>query len=575
MVNARRSSGVTDDEPAGSPRHAVGDHDAGAATGATRWPDDDGSRTRGSFGRSVGWTVLETLLPGSGLWPTRARALGLAVLGLFLAGVAAVVALGLTDLGSLASIVVKPGQLKVAGFLVVALAMLLPALVAATHLATRPRPATGLQRAAGGVLVGLLSFLVSAPLLVGANYARNQASLVNQVFKDHGTRSQTRPTLGSAQDPWADRPRVNILLLGGDNTAARDQADPTAGIRTDTVMLASIDTATGNMALIQLPRNLEAFDFPAGSPLAQAYPNGYWDGVDNENPEYELNSVWRNVPEAHPELFTATDYPNADAVKYAVEGITGLKPDYFALLSIDGLRNLIDAIGGVTINVNTRLPIAQTAEEAEAGIPPKGGYLEVGPNQRLSGYQAMWYARSRSQSKDPERMARQGCVVKAIVEKADPQTVLTRYEAIANAGKNALVTDVPQDVAPAMVDLALRMKGAKVQRVLFGYPNTKYADGTQFEPWRPDEAKMQQLIQAGIAKSTGASPSPAASPTGSKTVGADPTAAPSSAAAPATSASQPSGSATPTAAAAEADLSDACAFHPDATAASASASQTP
>ena len=52
-------------------------------------------------------------------------------------------------------------------------------------------------------------------------------------------------------DPWAGTPRVNVLLLGGD--AGPDRR----GLRTDTVILASIDTATGNAVLFSLPRNLE------------------------------------------------------------------------------------------------------------------------------------------------------------------------------------------------------------------------------------------------------------------------------------------------------------------------------
>lgn len=590
MVNARRASGVADGDGAGSPRHAAPEdaaHVSGAVVhGAPEDAAPGADRRRGGavpacpghpstrrfvFRRSIGWTLLAAVLPGLGLWPTRARRLGVVLATACLALGLAVALLAFTNLGSLASVAVRPSVLRLLGIGIAVLGVVSVVLITATQLATRPHPASGLQRGLGALLVGLLCFLVSAPLFVMAGYSRNQASFVDNVFKDTGLRSQTRPDLGGQRDPWSSKERVNILLLGADNTAYRDAHNAAEGIRTDTVMLASIDTATGNMALVQLPRNMEAFTFPAGSPLAKAYPQGYWDGVDNENPEYELNSVWRNVPEQNPKLFTDTDYPNADAVKIAVEGITGLKPDYFAMLSIDGLIELIDAIGGVTVNVNERLPIAQTAEQAAAGVAPKGGYLEVGPNQHLTGYKAMWYARSRSQSKDPDRMARQGCVVKAIVDQANPQTVLTRYEAIANAGKNALVTDMPQDMAPAMMELAVRMKDARVQRVLFGYPNTNYADGTQFEPWDPDEKKMHELIQAGITKSmrqpasnqpssgqpaSSAAPAPSDSATSSAPASTAPTAASS------THAASSSASASPSLARAEADLSDACAFHP-------------
>lgn len=520
---------------------------------------------RHPFTRSLLLTTVGTLIPGSGLWPTRRRGIGIALTLAFFATIIALGAKVYFDLSGTAALAAQPKMLTLITWSCAALALVWVAIIVGTHLVTRPKRLTGLQRAVGAVLVGLLSFAVSAPLAVAARYARTQQSLVNTIFKDsNDTRSQTRPTIGSANDPWKDRPRLNILLLGGDNSVQRDKIDPGAGIRTDTIMLASIDTSNGNTAIIQLPRNMEAFPFPSGTPLAKAYPNGYWDGVDNENPEYELNSVWNNVPTAHPELFTQTDYPGADALKVAVEGITGLKPDYFVLLSIDGLQSFIDAVGGVTINVNSYLPVAQTKEQFAAGIPPKGGYLHPGQNRKLNGYYAMWFARSRSQSEDPERMARQSCVVKAIVDQANPTNLLTHYEAIANAGKDALLSDIPQEVAPALVELALRMKDGKKQRVLFGYPTTTLPNGQKFLPWKPDVAQMKLMVQQGIDASEGVTPSPSAKPSATAPSSTAPASTAPSTTKP-TATSSASGTPTPKAQD-KVDLADACAWDPAAAA---------
>lgn len=546
------------DAPSQGPRRALANHseapEADQPVQPARVPVTD---RRHPFTRSLLLTTVGTLVPGAGLWPTRRKWLGLGISMAFVLGLAGLAAKVYFDLGGTAAMAAQPAMLRLFTWGAAALALAWVAVIVGTHLVTRPRHVTGLQRAVGALLVGLLSFAVAAPLAVAARYARTQSSLVTTVFKGKDqSRSQTRPTL-AANDPWADKPRLNILLLGGDNSAERDRLDPSAGIRTDTMMLASIDTTNGNTAIIQLPRNMEAFPFPAGSPLAAAYPNGYWDGVDNENPEFELNSVWKNVPTNHPELFANTDYPGADALKVAVEGITGLKPDYFALLSIDGLQSFIDAVGGVTVNVNSYLPVAQTKEQFQAGIPPKGGYIHPGQERKLNGYYAMWFARSRSQSEDPERMARQSCVVKAIVEQANPSTLLTHYEAIANAGKDALVSDIPQEVAPALVELALRMKDARKQRVLFGYPTTTLPNGQKFLPWRPDVAQMQLMVQQGIDLSEGITPSPTATASASASASTAPTKEPSTAV-----------GATPTPKTVDkVDLADACAWDPEAAAA--------
>ena len=58
-------------------------------------------------------------------------------------------------------------------------------------------------------------------------------------------------------------------MLGSDAGSDR------TGMRTDTVIVASIDTKTGRTVLFSLPRNLQGVPFPAGTPQAAAYPNGY------------------------------------------------------------------------------------------------------------------------------------------------------------------------------------------------------------------------------------------------------------------------------------------------------------
>ncbi|MGV7603098.1 LCP family protein, partial [Mycobacterium kansasii] len=81
--------------------------------------------------------------------------------------------------------------------------------------------------------------------------------------------------------------------------------------------------------------------------------------------------------------------------------------------------------------------------------------LEIGANQHLDGYHAMWYARSRSASTDYDRMGRQSCLIKAVLDQTSPQTVLTRFESIADASGQMVVSDIPQGMLPAFVDLAI------------------------------------------------------------------------------------------------------------------------
>ena len=89
-----------------------------------------------------------------------------------------------------------------------------------------------------------------------------QRDLIAGVFDDDGQSA----TVVDKPNPFGGKERVNVLLLGGDGGPGRE------GVRTDTVIVASIDTHTGDTTLFSLPRNLENLPFPAGQPAGRGLP---------------------------------------------------------------------------------------------------------------------------------------------------------------------------------------------------------------------------------------------------------------------------------------------------------------
>ncbi|WCC81193.1 LCP family protein [Cutibacterium equinum] len=376
-----------------------------------------------------------------------------------------------------------------------ALAVALTALLTFSHLDLRPRGITRGQRWLSTVLVTVLCTTIATPLAVAGRYAYDSAHMLNQIFTDK--RSGTRPSIDYNQDVraiWASKPRVNVLLVGADDTKARNyRADNS--MNTDTIMVASINTSNGDTSIFQIPRNTARMPFPADSRLHDDFPNGFvGKDDDGRNPDYMANEIWSTVSARYVDRMGETDYPGADALKLATGEALGLKIDYFVMLDIDGLHRLIDALGGVTVNINERLPIAGNTE----GKRPDG-YLEVGPDQHLDGYHAMWYARSRSESSDYDRMGRQSCLMKAVLDQTSPQTVLTRFESIADASGKMVVSDIPQGMLPAFVDLAINMRDANINRVVF--TNGKHG----FSSAHPDYNLVRKQVQAainGVSKAT-------------------------------------------------------------------------
>ncbi|MBW8872764.1 MAG: LCP family protein, partial [Leifsonia sp.] len=254
--------------------------------------------------------------------------------------------------------------------------------------------------------------------------------------------------------------RYNILLLGGD--AGPDRT----GLRPDSISVASIDAATGAATIFGIPRNLEQVPFVKGSPLYGPFPGGYNCGDDC------LVSYLYTYGQEHPELYPNAvkdgSQPGIEATRDAAEGILGLTLQYYVLIDMQGFADLIDALGGIDIDVPARLPYGANSFDDGSHAPP-AGYIEAG-KQHMGGQIALWYARSRYATTDFARMQRQRQVQEAILHQFDPANVLSKFQAVAAAGGQVVSTDIPQNMLSFFVDLASKTRKQPITKVDFVPP---------------------------------------------------------------------------------------------------------
>jgi len=287
------------------------------------------------------------------------------------------------------------------------------------------------------------------------------------------TRGALVAMFGSGEASNAVDGRYNVLLLGADSGVSR------WGLRTDSMTVASIDADTGKTVLIGLPRNMENFPFREGSIMAKQFPHGY------DCSGCELNSL-TTYADDHRALFKDYDQPGVEATIEGIEGITGLRINYWAMVNLQGFRDLADAVGGVTINVRQPIAIGKTGAVT--------GYIQPGV-QKLTGDKLLWYARSRATSDDYSRMARQKCVMAAMLQQVSPTDVVKHFDSIASAGRAMFKTSIPTSEVGTFVDLALKARKQKVATVSLVPPaiNTGH----------PDIAKAHGLVADAIAKAEG------------------------------------------------------------------------
>jgi polyisoprenyl-teichoic acid--peptidoglycan teichoic acid transferase len=416
---------------------------------ATRPAARHAIRSQGGW-RFIAVTLL-ALIPGAGL-----LALGRRVIG----GLLLLVALGAAGLGVFAvlagearakglALAVRPNALLTAAGIAVLVGLVWAASIAFTGWVGRPRHTRRSQRVLGTAFVALLAIAVAAPSAFAARYALIQRDVVQSVFG--GTVSgqpashSTVATPGQAADPWQDTPRVNVLLLGSDAGADR------TGVRTDSMIVASIDTKTGRTVLLGLPRSLQKVPFPVGNPLRDVWPNGF-----NCGNQCLLNAVWEQA-EQHKDLFKGDPHPGLTTTRGVIGEVLGLRIDYYTILDLEGFSGLVDAMGGVVVNVPREIPIGG-GHNLKTGAPlPIHGYVHKG-RHRLNGREALWFARSREGSDDYDRMRRQRCMVGALLDQSNPVRLLSSYPKLARVLKDNLQTDVPRSDLGAWVTLVERVQ---------------------------------------------------------------------------------------------------------------------
>jgi len=447
-----------------------------------------------SFGRTLGLTIIGALVPGSAYVAAGRRRLGFSLL--LLEGVAVMLAIGVLLVEHrpavlAAEIASRPVLLSVLGIAVVVGAAIWVLVVITSHFSIRPPSAPAWQRGMGLLLTLSLSAGIVYCSWWGAERVFATHSLVQSVFSNDPVNAAGDPVPVNREDPWQDRPRLNVLLLGA------DAGDDRTGLRTDSVILASINTATGDTVLFSLPRNLEDVPFRPGSPLDDVWPDGFDCGYTNG---CILNAVYEQG------LLYADDFPSSvkdpgvAAVSDAVSATLGLDVDFYLMVDLEGFERLVDALGGIDINVGPdRVPMGGTREDgSEKPEWQISEWVEAG-QQHLDGREALWFARSRWHTDDYSRMQRQRCVLNAVVDQADPGNVLSNYLELAETAEDIISTDVPYQLFPAFLELADLVKAQPVRTLPFTNQVITSSD--------PDFDEIRALVAAGL------NPAPAPPPT--------------------------------------------------------------
>jgi LCP family protein required for cell wall assembly len=338
----------------------------------------------------------------------------------------------------------------------------------------------------GVIGIAILTLLVVAPHVLAYRYGTALGDTFSRVFHSQAVLAGGASPGPSSPGPGAGE-RVNILLLGLDNLPNR-----TATL-TDTMMVVSLDPVGKTVSLVSVPRDL------IGVPLG----NG-----DDFGPK--LNSLM-SFADRNPKLF-----PDGGirALEDAIGALLGIKIHYYARTEFFGFVEMVDAVGGVDVNVPEGF---DDPTYDGFGLAKPGYSIEAG-RHHLDGLNALAYARARKANGESDftRAARQQQVLVALRDAVTKDgSLLWELPSLLEAIGKTVRSDMPIERLPELAAIVDQIKDGSIVRVVIRHPLVRSARTRYGSSLEPDVAAIREVAK-GLFPEPGESPKPWPTPKPSK-----------------------------------------------------------
>ena len=246
-----------------------------------------------------------------------------------------------------------------------------------------------------------LLFLISAivPILISYTFVTTKNSVDNMFKESKATTTQNKIETLKAD---GSETKVSILLMGLDNDSERN-LDST---RSDSLIYIVYDGENKQLQMVSLPRDI--------------YTDIY-DGKGNIVNQGKINSAYSVNEE--------------DSTIETVSNFLDLPVDYYVTVNFISFKKIIDAVGGIDVNVPYNINSEYANDNSGDLLIPEG-------NQHLNGEQALIFSRIRKVDDDIQRGNRQQEVIKATIKSALSINSISKYQDILKAVDGNIKTNL-------------------------------------------------------------------------------------------------------------------------------------
>ena len=245
--------------------------------------------------------------------------------------------------------------------------------------------------------------------------------------------------------------RINILLLG---YGGPGHDGP---YLTDSVMLLSIQPGSHEAIMISLPRDLWV--------KIPALPNNHF-MMGKLNSAYAIGTDHKSYPNVRSDW--KTDTGGGDLAAATVSQVTGQPVDYWVGVDFKAFRDVVNAIGGIKVDVPTTLddpffPAGETTGTMHVRIPAG--------TQQFDGERALEYARSRETTSDFDRSRRQQLIILAVRQRAFSVNAVPHMLSLLGALQDNVRTNLRPAEMQQLASLAGRIRDQEIRRVAIDTSN--------------------------------------------------------------------------------------------------------
>ena len=267
-----------------------------------------------------------------------------------------------------------------------------------------------------GILSGVILLVCGGAAIGLWAYVGSVEDRVGRVDAFADLPEETRPSKAAPK-------ALNILLLGSDSRALRDEPENGPSARTDTIIVVHVPASRNSAHLISIPRDS-------------------WVPI----PGHKINKINAAYAIGGPKLMVQT-----------VEEFTKVRIDHVIVIDFAGFKEVVDALGGIHVDV---------PQDFTSIHPPHRKFAKG--VQLMTGEVALDYSRQRYQFKDGDfsRIEHQQQVIKAVMEKAVSRGLMTdipKLNAFIRATTNALSVDTQM----SLFDLALELRQIRGDHLTF------------------------------------------------------------------------------------------------------------